>query len=307
MPPLVAFSTLACPGWGWSQLLEHVRPYGYDGIECRMLRGDTDLLAQPEFQPSQRATRLRETQNAGWQVAGLASSVRFDYPSAAACAEQVEIGRRYLDLARELGATFVRVFGDVLPPSADPGRDTVFGQIVCGLEALGKHGEQTGVRVLIETHGDFSDTHLLYDLLKWVESGAVGTVWDTHHPWRFHGEPLAESYQRLAPWVWHTHWKDSVTIPPSAQAARHAQLAADVSRLMSSGHKHADYALFGGGEFPILECLRILKQAGYQGWYSLECEKAWHPDLAEPELALPLFAPKLRELWAVLAVPAGGG
>jgi hypothetical protein len=40
--------------------------------------------------------------------------------------------------------------------------------------------------------------------------------------------------------------------------------------------------------------------AGYCGWLSVEWEKKWHPDLAEPEVALPQHAEKLRSCLASL-------
>jgi sugar phosphate isomerase/epimerase len=66
-----------------------------------------------------------------------------------------------------------------------------------------------------------------------------------------------------------------------------------------SGHRHADYVLFGGGEFPIARFVRLLKDSGYNGWLSLEWEKMWHPELAGPDVALPLFARKMREFWSM--------
>jgi hypothetical protein len=40
---------------------------------------------------------------------------------------------------------------------------------------------------------------------------------------------------------------------------------------------------------------------GYDaGWLSVEWEKKWHPELAEPEIALPQHSAKLREYLAVL-------
>jgi sugar phosphate isomerase/epimerase len=45
------------------------------------------------------------------------------------------------------------------------------------------------------------------------------------------------------------------------------------------------------------EMVRLLPQAGYDGWLSLEFEKKWHPELAPPEVALAPQARLLRE-WA---------
>jgi hypothetical protein len=37
-----------------------------------------------------------------------------------------------------------------------------------------------------------------------------------------------------------------------------------------------------------------VRAAGYHGWVSVEWEKRWHPELAEPEAALPHHAQILR-------------
>jgi hypothetical protein len=68
------------------------------------------------------------------------------------------------------------------------------------------------------------------------------------------------------------------------------------ARSLMSGHRSAEYVLFGSGEFPAAETLRLLLDGGYKGWYSLEWEKAWHPELADPEVALPEFPSSLRDL-----------
>jgi hypothetical protein len=79
------------------------------------------------------------------------------------------------------------------------------------------------------------------------------------------------------------------------------QAAARAASALMVGHRHADYVLFLGGEFPARECLQLLLDAGYSGWHSLEWEKMWHPELCPPEIALPLFPPKLRFLAETLA------
>ncbi|MDB5390059.1 MAG: sugar phosphate isomerase/epimerase, partial [Planctomycetaceae bacterium] len=78
-PLRIAFSTLACPDWTWHEILRSGPAYGYDGVEIRLLERDTELLQRPEFQIDQLAERRAELQSARFQVAGLGSSVRFDY------------------------------------------------------------------------------------------------------------------------------------------------------------------------------------------------------------------------------------
>jgi sugar phosphate isomerase/epimerase len=115
------------------------------------------------------------------------------------------------------------------------------------------------------------------------------------------GSSLAQTWSFLNPWVRHTHWKDSITRPADVASSikdAHAQSAGSAAaRALMSGHRDAEYVLFGGGELPAEECARLLKKSGYDGWLSLEWEKMWHPAIEVPEVALPLFAAKMRALW----------
>jgi sugar phosphate isomerase/epimerase len=46
---------------------------------------------------------------------------------------------------------------------------------------------------------------------------------------------------------------------------------------------------------PVRRILALLQEAGYNGYVSVEWEKKWHPDLAEPEVAIPQHIAWLRE------------
>lgn len=295
----ISFSTLACPTWPWGQIASFGSEGGYDGVEIRMLEGETDLLARPEFAEDVLDANLEIFNLSGMAVCGLSSSVRFDHLERAEREEELAIGKLYIDLARRLGAGFVRVFGDVLPSEQEAAaRHAVLRNIAGGLDALGEYSDLHGgtVDVLIETHGDFADSKLMLELLVHVRNSRVGVLWDTHHPWRFFGESIAETYARLKPWIRHTHWKDSATHDKPGEPSAEAHAAEAEAKRLMSGHRSADYVLFGEGEFPAAEALRLLVRGGYRGWYSLEWEKAWHPELAEPEIALPPFPAALRGL-----------
>jgi fatty-acyl-CoA synthase len=45
--------------------------------------------------------------------------------------------------------------------------------------------------------------------------------------------------------------------------------------------------LLGHGEVPAREMLELLSGGRYEGWLSVEWEKRWHPEIEEPEVALP--------------------
>lgn len=292
----ISFSTLACPEWAWDHLLETAREYGYYGVEIRFLAGSPDLLAAEPFLPENHDRTLSDLKTHGIKIACLASSVRFDYLDHDELAAQHRTGREYVDLCQRLGVPALRVFGDKIP---DPSyREQVIRQVAEGLDTLGSYAEGRGVDVLIETHGDFCESATLQETMKRVTSPAAGVLWDTHHPWRFFGEQPAETWDRIGRWVRHTHWKDSVAQPIHEELSSGSEVAADEAHKLMSGHRHADYVLFGEGEFPAVDVLRLLHEASYNGWYSLEWEKKWHPEIADPEVALPPFPAAIRAVQA---------
>lgn len=302
--PRLAFSTLGCPDWSFDEIVTRGVEYGYDGVEIRLIERETDLLKRPEFRPPQFASRKRQLADAGFRVCGLASSVRFEETEKFVRESQLAAGRAYCDLAKELGASFIRVFGDKLTPDRE--ETPQLDWIASGLQQLGEYAAAVGIDILIETHGDFCRSDKMAALMSRVTCPAVRVLWDTHHPWRFHNEPIAETWERLKKWTRHTHWKDSVTRPThlqqevSPEVAAQVAEAAKLAHATNTGHQHADYALFGGGEFPARECLQRLLADGYSGWYTLEWEKMWHPQIEVPEIAVRLFSQKFRELWDTL-------
>ena len=54
------------------------------------------------------------------------------------------------------------------------------------------------------------------------------------------------------------------------------------------------------GDVPVVEVLKLLSLGGYEGWIAFEWEKHWHPEIEEPEVALPDFVRALRAAEAKL-------
>jgi hypothetical protein len=44
----------------------------------------------------------------------------------------------------------------------------------------------------------------------------------------------------------------------------------------------------------VREAVNVLVRNGYKGYYGFEWEKAWHPEIDEPEVAFPHFAETMR-------------
>jgi fatty-acyl-CoA synthase len=130
------------------------------------------------------------------------------------------------------------------------------------------------VGIALETHDAFASAATVGEVLRRVPSRAIGALWDTHHPYRS-GEAPEQVWELLAGRVLHTHVKDARKRPDDTW----------------------ELTLLGEGEVPVADVIRLLGRRGYGGWISVEWEKKWHPEIPEPEQALPQHLSLLRG-WA---------
>ncbi|QHW31429.1 sugar phosphate isomerase/epimerase [Paenibacillus rhizovicinus] len=259
----LAFSTLACPDWSWERILQEASALGYDGIEIRGIGQEMMLHECTPFLPEHIDRSMRQLRQHGLAIISLDTSCVFHDPAKLEAA--IEEGKAAVDLAEKLGVPYIRVFGDAIPDERQ--REATIAQVARGLQAVCRHAEGTGVSVLIETHGDFSDSRSLQAVMEQVDSSAFGVLWDINNPYKYgDGEPLETTYERLGRYIKHTHIKDT-----------------------SGADMHGPIALCGEGNVPIRECVRLLADKGYEGWLSFEWEKRWVPEIAGPEVALPHF------------------
>ena len=188
-------------------------------------------------------------------------------------AAQLDEGRRFIDLANRLGVPYVRVFGDKVP--AGETRAAAIARVIDGLRTLGEHAKGSGVSVIIESHGDFTDSPSLLEILKGAAMPKVALLWDAHHTCVASKEDPAATFKVLGSYVRHTHLKDS---RPEGTGVR--------------------YVLTGSGTVPVRETVAVLAKGGYRGYYGFEWEKAWHPEIEEPEVAFPHYAEFMRRALA---------
>jgi len=258
-PPRIAFSTLAFPDATLSSAASLGRRWGYSGIELRLIDGE---LIDPSMPAADRVRVKRAVTAAELPVVAVDSSIRLtdDNPGP-------EL-HRFLELASDWESPLVRVFGGALA-AADPARQQQLQAAARVLESSVPLAERLGVAIGVETHDAFSASSVVAELLALVDpaavdSGAVGAVWDSHHPHRM-GETPAEVYANLGSRI----------------------LLAQVKDARRKADGDWQLVLLGEGEVPVKDMLELLAAGGYPHWISVEWEKRWHPEIEEPEVALP--------------------
>jgi sugar phosphate isomerase/epimerase len=266
----IAFSTLGCPDWSWKTILEQADRLGFSAIELRGIAGEMDLPKVPELSGSRLAGTRKDLAALGIVVSDLGASARMHEKDAATREKQLDEGRRFIDLAHAMGVKYVRTFGDKVPEGES--KPEVMKRIIEGFQQMAAHAKPAGVTVLVESHGDFTRSKDLEEILKGVDSPAFALLWDAHHTFVAGKERPAETWAALGRWIRHTHLKDS---RPEGEDRR--------------------YVLTGTGEVPVSEQVKVLAAAGYPGYYCFEWEKKWHPEIEEPEVSFPHYARVMGE------------
>lgn len=263
--PLFSFSTLGCPDWTYNTILDFAATNGYAGIEIRGLQRKLDLTKCKEFDTDKNIqASLQAAKNKGIKIIALGSSVNLHHQSREERKKNFDEAKKFIDLAKKLDCSYVRVFPNNLPTEIN--RDVSIGLIAEGLNELGNYAKGSNVHVLMETHGDVVWIEDIKKIMKKVYATHTGLVWDIHNMWSVTKESPTQAYKVLKKYIRHVHVKDS-----------------------KNENGAEKYTLPGKGDSPILIGIDVLRRGGYNGYYSLEWEKMWHAELEEPEIIFPMY------------------
>ncbi len=264
--PKLAFSTLGCPDWTFKEITDFAKKNNYQGIELRGIKREMDLPKSPVFNSAANmSATLAMMRDKNLKFVDLGSSCSLHFADPAVRRKNLDEGRRFIDLAAKIDCPNVRVFPNNIPKDQD--RDKTFDLITAGLVELGEYAKGGNVSVLLETHGDLAKTDDIVRVMKDASGPHTGLVWDIANMWEVTREPPEMVYPKLKKYIKHTHIKD-----------------------LKVGSGKIEYALFGQGDVPAFAAIDLLAKDRFEGYYSFEWEKLWHPEIAEPEIAIADFS-----------------
>ncbi len=255
----LCFSTLGCVEYSPERVISLAREHGISSVEIRGLGGVLDNRLNPLFSPENIGATATRFESAGISVACLGTSCAFHKPDG--LAEALDEGTASAAIASKLGCGYLRVFGNRI--AGDLPRAGAIRRVGEGIAALAEKLSGSGVRVLLETHGDFTGIETVGAVLEAASRDDVGLVWDVAHTEKETPGGWREFLDRFFPLIKHVHFKDFV----------------------SGG----ELCLPGEGVLPLRDIAAALAERGYRGRISLEWEKKWHPGLPPLESAIPLF------------------
>lgn len=251
-----AFMSFSTPGATLQEMLDIAKKYGYDGIEPRSQSKHRHGV-EPEADPKQRKEIKKTFEDSGIECACIATSIRYCFTEEDKLDAEIELTKKFIDLAADIGCSRLRVFGG-MPDKVIPVDDAI--KIVGdALSKLKGYAEKNKVSVCLETHDFFSRADIAAPAVKMADSPYIRINWDIMHPYT-KLMTIEEAFAEVKDLVGHCHVHDG-----TYDKARAPKLA-----------------LMGEGEIPYNTAVRLLKNLGYTGYMSGEYIGAWPPDVVLP-------------------------
>ena len=249
-----AFSTVACMKADVEQIIESCHKYRIDGVEIRLDK-DNSVIGRKCRDELEKLSEM--FCRAGITVVDLGSSICIkEYDEKHTVAMQ-----KILEYAEILGAKGIRVFlgnfaAKVNPELPKPDYEGIVKQLKEMCAEATKHN----VEIWVETHNEFATGKVLKKLISDVNCDNLKVIWDIMHPIE-DGESIEDTWSYIGDRIVHVHIKDGF------------------DRNDPEWHDW-QYTCLGKGALPIGSILKLLQNAGYQGYCSMEWEAAWRKELA---------------------------
>lgn len=249
----LSFMSFTCPEATLDEFLGYAQKYGFDGVEPRAEAGHAHGV-ELEATPAQRREIARRFADSGIACACIATSRRYCFADQAERRASIELSKRYIELAADVGCPRLRVFGGPLPEGMT--MEEAIAIVGESLAELAPFAEQHGTVLCLETHDAFMRADDCAAAVRIANSPAIGVNWDIMHPFT-KGMSIDEAYNHLRGLIHHCHIHDG-TYPP--------------------GGGRPTLAKMGEGDIPYRRAVALLAADGYKGFLSGEWINAWPPD-----------------------------
>lgn len=245
------------------QLPETAAAMGFDGIEF------TDLPADSPFGSQAACADALAERAAAAGLSVAAYTVGASLFTGTPQGDRAEIQRLkgQVDIAARLGAPVMRhdAFWQRIPQlRAGRSFDGMLAVAAAGIREVAAYAAERGVCTCTENHGLLAqDSDRMERLFCAVDHENYGLLVDMGNFLCVDEDPAA-AVSRLAPYAVHVHAKDMRRFPFGTEAPKGSFSTRGANRLLG--------VALGEGDVPVRQCLTILRQAGYDGWVSLEYE-----------------------------------
>lgn len=229
--------------WDLPTLLANCKAAGMEGVELRTTH-------RHGVEPSLSAARRREVRarfaDSPVALVGLGSVVALDSPDPAQLQHQIEDGRAFVLLSRDVGSSGVKIRPNSSHEREGVPREKTLEQIGRAFGQLARFAADYGQEIRMEMHGDFTSGADIRRICQIADHPNARVCWNCN-PADTRPPGLVENFQQVRPYfgaTLHTHDLDN----PS---------------------------------YPCRQLAQLLVQSDYRGWILFEESRAIHDPIAE--------------------------
>ena len=234
-----AFMSFSCTEATLAEMLALARAFGYDGVEPRAQAGHGHGV-EFEADAAARGTIRRQAEDAGIAICCVATSCKFADPATAAA--NAEDMKKAIDLAGDIGAPCIRVFGGKLGEGLS--REAATDLVAKSLAGAAEQAAGRGVTVCMETHDEWTNPDHVAAVMRQVDHASVAVNWDIMHPVRFSGWTMADAFSVVRPHIRHVHFHDGTAdglVPIGEGDIDHRAAVALLSALPYEGYLSGEW------------------------------------------------------------------
>jgi L-ribulose-5-phosphate 3-epimerase len=270
-----AAHTMSTPQLGLLEALDLYAELGFDGVEL-LYTEDYPCALHPS-RHKEELPELRERLKVLGLVVAQITPYAKDFDSVVAHEQERaedEI-RTCITLASKLECGNVRLWAGNEP---EPGKETgQFDRLIDSLRELAVTAVRSGVSLNVENHvGSHGITSAGSVRVVEAVGAGMGITYDPGNLLMLGERDPLTALKRQLPYIRHVHFKD----------------------LQVLGHRKHRPTLVGQGHVPWQDLMPVLARAGFDGYFSTEFEKRWHPEiLPDSRTGLASELASLRKLW----------
>ena len=214
-------------------LLQTLKDHGFAGVEFRTDASHGHKV-EAGIDADERKKVIADCDAFGIRIISIATGNRYHDIEPGELERHVEESKIRMDLAADLGAPRVRVFGNNFPKEVS--REQTISQVANALRELAEYGTQRGVKPALELHGEF-DWQSCRSVAEQVDHENFGLIWNSVESDVVDGS-VEQALDAVWPWLDHVHMHD-----------------------------------LAGQGYPYRELFRLLHEKGYDGYMSAEAER----------------------------------
>lgn len=242
------------------QLIGLAKEMGFDGIEFAEIH-TPEGADKLEYAASLRA----EAEKHEIEIVAYCIGANLLYDTE----KEIERLRYEVDVCAALGAPVMRHDASGGYRKEDQKKGLGFNNalpvIVSGYKAVTEYAKTKGIKTCIENHGFFAqDSERVTAIINGVADENFGALVDIGN-FMCADEDPAIAVGNVAPYAFHVHAKDF-------HLKKGNSFVPSDGFFMTRGGNFLRGAIIGHGEVPVIQCLRILKNAGYNGYITVEFE-----------------------------------